>query len=185
MAKYLPDILAGDGGHDRARAPDRRQPALLGPGWCWRCCAALGIRPLNWLIIFIGRPVPLAAAAGDHRADAISGCPPPGWSPSGFVVDVAVACPGADGLLRGDLLGGHHLGPARANGRPRARPASASWSDFVQRGPAAGLPAHHPAAHQPHHRHHQGHGAGHRRRRHRDPGAWRVRRCRTPTIRRR
>src|SRR4029453_8412936 len=116
-----------------------------------------------------GRPVPLAAAFGDHRADLLRTAGGRRLS-LGFRVDLAVARFRADGLLRGDLLGGHHLHSERAVGglaldRPVVRP------DPDQRRAAAGAAAHHSAAHQPHHRHHQRHGARHRRGGHGDPGA--------------
>src|SRR4029453_6412068 len=116
-----------------------------------------------------GRPVPLAAAFGDHRADLLRTAGGRRLAFGGRV-DLAVARLRADGLLRGDLLGGHHLHSERAVGglaldRPVVRP------DPDQRRAAAGAAAHHSAAHQPHHRHHQRHGARHRRGGHRDPGA--------------
>ena len=106
MAKYLPDILSGMVRHHRAGGADRHQrPARrAGAG-----AAAQPRHPAAQLADHLRRrPVPLAAAAGHHRADLLR---PAGGRhlAVGLRLDLAVARPGADGLLRGDLLGRHHL----------------------------------------------------------------------------
>ena len=114
MAQYLPKIIEGFGltvvlalAHHRHGAGAR--------GCCWRCCAPSAIRPLNWLIIFVGGPVPRAAAAGHHRAAVLR----PALGGDGTLrlrLHLAGAVARADGLLGGDLLGRHHLGRQGAVG---------------------------------------------------------------------
>ena len=156
------------GRHHRARRADHRQRPCS-PGWCWRCCAASRIRPLNWLIIFV---VDLFRSLPPLVIIVLIyfGLPAAGLSPSGFVstwlslafvlmaFSEEIFWAGITSIAEG-AVGGLALD------RPVVRP------DPDQRRAAAGPAAHHPAAHQPHHRHHQGHRARHRRGRHRDPGA--------------
>ena len=124
MAKYLPDILSRRRRHHRARRADRgeRPAGRAGAG-----AAAQPRRPAAQLADRLRRrPVPLAAAAGHHRADLFR---PAGGRhlALGLRLDLAVARLRADGLLRGDLLGRHHLGAEGAMGggaldRPLVRP---------------------------------------------------------------
>ena len=111
------------GGHHRARRADRRQRPRRRAG---AGAAAQPRHPAAQLADHLRRrPVPLAAAAGHHRADLLR---PAGGRrlAVGLRLDLAVARLRADGLLRGDLLGRHHLDRRRASGRPRARPACRS-----------------------------------------------------------
>ncbi len=129
---------------------------------------SLGIRPLNWLIIFV---VDLFRALPPLVIIVLLyfGLPAAGYSLSWLRRGLAVPRPGADGLRRGDLLGRHHRraeGPVGGGALHRPRlPA-----DPGHGGAAAGAADDHPAADQPHHRHHQGHGARQRGRGARDPG---------------
>ena len=69
---------------------------------------SLGIRPLNWLIIFV---VDLFRSLPPLVVIVLIyfGLPSAGFSPSAFVSTWMSLALRADGLRRGDLLGRHHL----------------------------------------------------------------------------
>ena len=120
MAKYLPDIVAGFW-----------LTVLLAlcvvvtgiaAGLVLAVIRSLGIRPLNWLLIFV---VDLFRALPPLVIIVLIyfGLPQTGFSPSAF--GTTWAClPRADGLRRGDLLGRHHRRARVASGKRRAPPAS-------------------------------------------------------------
>ena len=167
MAKYLPDILSG-------MVVTIELAVLivvsgLAAGLALALLRSLGIRPLNWLIIFV---VDLFRSLPPLVIIVLIyfGLPAAGVSPSGFVstwlslafvlmaFSEEIFWAGITSMPKGQWEA------ARSTGLS-LRP------DADERRAAAGAAAHHPAAHQPHHRHHQGHRARHRRGGHRDPRA--------------
>ena len=171
----------GHGADDRAGA--RVVVTGLLAGLVLALVRSLGIRPLNWLIIFV---VDLFRSLPPLVIIVLIyfGLPAAGLSPSGFVstwLSLALVL----------MAFSEEIFWAGITSTPKGQwEASRSTGlSFVpdpdQRGAAAGAAAHHPAAHQPHHRHHQGHRARHRGGAAPRSWAWRARRCPTPTIPRR
>ncbi len=128
MAKYLPDILSG------AVLTIELAIAVIVSGLLAGLVLALvrslGIRPLNWLIIFVVdlfRSLPPLVVL----VLIYFGLPSAGLLAVGLRVDLDVARAGADGLRRGDLLGRHRLDAERPVGgfalhRPQLRADAAS-----------------------------------------------------------
>ena len=123
MAQYLPKIIEGFG--LTVVLALLIIAAGLAAGLALALLRAFGIRPLNWLIIFV---VDLFRALPPLVIIVLLffGLPDAGVGTVRLRRVLAGADAGADGLLRGDLLGRHHRRRRRASGRRRARPASAS-----------------------------------------------------------
>jgi polar amino acid transport system permease protein len=158
MLRYLPDILWG--------VVVTIELALLVvvtgiiAGLALALLRSLGIRPLNWLIIgvvdlFRSLP-PLVVIVLIYF-----GLPSVNVSPSGLRLDLAVPGARADGLLGGDLLGGHHVG-----GQGQWEAARSTGLTFGQTLLSVVLPQALrltiPPLTEPHDRDHQGHRTRHR-----------------------